>query len=161
MAKFKVGDQVEIVKKVDYGVHWNEHMENTIGLVGEVVGIGSDGEPFCVAFEYIDGRWWYHPDSLGLVERAAESISQEEMDDRHHNDKKDMINPSHYGADGKIECIDVMLQQFGVEEVQSFCKLNAFKYMFRMGHKDEVLQEAKKIQWYIDKFIELEEKKDV
>lgn len=75
------------------------------------------------------------------------------------NSKKDMINPSHYGAGTGIECIDVMEQQFGKEETQAFCKLNAFKYLFRLGKKDESLQEMKKIQWYVNKWIALEEGK--
>lgn len=75
------------------------------------------------------------------------------------NNKKDMINPSHYGAGTGIECIDVMEQQFGREETQAFCKLNAFKYLFRLGKKDESLQEMKKVQWYVNKWIALEESK--
>ncbi len=77
----------------------------------------------------------------------------------YEKENKDMINPSHYGSGDNIECIDVMLQQFGIDEVKSFCKLNAFKYLFRCGHKDAPLQEMKKIQWYVNKYIELSEDK--
>lgn len=32
-------------------------------------------------------------------------------------------------------CLDYMIKMFGVEEVKSFCKLNAFKYRWRAGKK--------------------------
>ena len=42
---------------------------------------------------------------------------------------KEMVNhPSHYTRENGMECIDEMLLLFGVEEVKSFCKLNAWKY---------------------------------
>ena len=44
-------------------------------------------------------------------------------------------HPSHY-ATGKYECIDVMLEIFGVKAVKTFCLLNAFKYNYRSGRKD-------------------------
>lgn len=73
----------------------------------------------------------------------------------------DMVNhPSHY-ANGKIECIDVMLQQFSVRDVMAFCKLNAFKYIYRMDLKHlSGLEDAQKAKWYIDKYIELSQKGD-
>lgn len=68
----------------------------------------------------------------------------------------DNVNhPSHY-ATGKYECIDVMLEIFGVEAVKTFCLLNAFKYNYRTGNKNG-LEDIKKAKWYIDKYIELSE----
>ena len=61
----------------------------------------------------------------------------------------------HY-ATGKYECIDVMLEIFGVEAVKTFCLLNAFKYNYRTGNKNG-LEDIKKAKWYIDKYIELSE----
>ena len=49
---------------------------------------------------------------------------------------KDNVNhPSHY-TNGSIECIDAMLSAFGKEKVQHFCKLNAFKYVWRADNKN-------------------------
>lgn len=62
-------------------------------------------------------------------------------------------HPSHY-ATGKYECIDVMLEIFGVEAVKTFCLLNAFKYNYRSGRKDG-LQDIEKAKWYLEKYIEL------
>ena len=68
----------------------------------------------------------------------------------------DNVNhPSHYNSGG-IECIDAMVSAFGVEEVKTFCKLNAFKYLWRAELKngDEDIFKSK---WYIDKYKELSE----
>ena len=70
--------------------------------------------------------------------------------------RKEMVNsPDHYNS-GEMECIDGMIGAFGRQEVQVFCKINAFKYLWRLGHKDEEAQEIGKIKWYLDKYLELE-----
>lgn len=68
-------------------------------------------------------------------------------------------NPSHY-TDGQIECIDAMIDSQGVSSVQSFCICNAFKYIWRAKKKNG-LEDIKKAQWYLNKYIELEEKGEV
>lgn len=73
--------------------------------------------------------------------------------------KADNVNhPSHY-AFGNFECIEVMTEIFGIEETQSFCLLNAFKYLWRCKHKGKTLEDIKKANVYLEKFIELEIKK--
>lgn len=65
-------------------------------------------------------------------------------------------HPAHY-ASGSIECIDAMIETQGIEAVKNFCICNAFKYLWRHGKKNGV-EDVKKASWYINKFIELEEK---
>lgn len=66
----------------------------------------------------------------------------------------DNVNhPKHYES-GSFECIEVMLETQGVEEVKSFCICNAFKYLYRHKRKNGT-EDIKKARWYIDKFIEL------
>lgn len=66
----------------------------------------------------------------------------------------DNVNhPSHY-ATGKYECIDVMIEIFGVEAVKTFCLLNAFKYNYRSGRKNG-RQDIEKAVWYSNKYLEL------
>ena len=66
-----------------------------------------------------------------------------------------MVNsPEHYNA-GEMECIDGMIGAFGTNEVRIFCKINAFKYLWRLGHKDDEAQEIGKIKWYLDKYLKL------
>ena len=70
-------------------------------------------------------------------------------------DKKEMVNhPSHYNQ-GDMECIDGLIGAFGTKEVAPFCKINAMKYIWRLGHKDDEAQEIGKIKWYLDKYLEL------
>lgn len=69
--------------------------------------------------------------------------------------KKEMVNsPAHYN-NGDMECIDAMIGAYGTKEVKIFCKINAFKYLWRLGHKDEEEQEIGKIKWYLNKYVEL------
>jgi hypothetical protein len=73
-------------------------------------------------------------------------------------EKKEMVNhPSHY-CQGNMECIDGLIGAFGTKEVATFCKINAMKYIWRLGHKDDEAQEIGKIKWYLDKYLELKEK---
>lgn len=67
-------------------------------------------------------------------------------------------HPAHYTG-GSIECIDAMVETQGVEAVKNFCICNAFKYLWRHGKKNGI-EDVKKAAWYLNKFIELEEKKD-
>lgn len=68
----------------------------------------------------------------------------------------DNVNhPARYET-GKFECIDVMIETQGVEAVKHFCICNAFKYIYRHLGKNG-LEDVKKAQWYINKYIELSE----
>ena len=71
---------------------------------------------------------------------------------------EEINHPKRY-AGGKYECIDVMTDVFGVDAVKSFCKLNAFKYLWREQNKNG-MQDLKKCAWYLDKLIELSENSD-
>lgn len=64
-------------------------------------------------------------------------------------------HPSHYNQGG-IECIDAMISAFGKEEVMDWCRLNAFKYLWRSEEKNGI-EDWKKCQWYVNKMIELRE----
>lgn len=71
----------------------------------------------------------------------------------------DNVNhPKHYET-GKFECIDVMVETQGVDAVKSFCLCNAFKYIYRTSRKNG-LEDVKKALWYLEKYVELGEKRD-
>lgn len=73
--------------------------------------------------------------------------------------EKEMVySPAHYNQ-GSIECIDAMISAYGESEVKIFCKINAMKYLWRLGCKDEEKQEIGKIKWYLDKYLELKERR--
>ena len=75
--------------------------------------------------------------------------------DRKLTVKKEAVNhPAHYNQQGRKECIEEMLDIFGVEQVKSFCLLNAYKYEYRhqmKGGKEDLL----KAEWYMKKYTEL------
>ena len=70
--------------------------------------------------------------------------------------KDEEINHPDRYAGGKFECIEVMADVFGKEAVKDFCKLNAFKYIWREKHKNGV-EDIKKAVWFLNKYIELSE----
>ena len=64
-------------------------------------------------------------------------------------------NPSHYQSDFGLECWDVMQIIFGRKKLRTFCRMNAFKYIWRLGKKDPVDVELKKVANYQRKAEEL------
>ena len=67
----------------------------------------------------------------------------------------DNVNhPGHYQA-GQFECIDVMVEVFGIEYVMDFCICNTFKYLYRTKHKNGI-EDIRKAVWYLNKYLELE-----
>ena len=72
----------------------------------------------------------------------------------------DPVNhPSHYET-GKYQCIDVMEEIYGAEDVKAFCLCNAFKYLYRAKHKINMEEDIKKCAWYVNKWVELNGKEN-
>lgn len=70
------------------------------------------------------------------------------------NESKEVDHPTHY--EGKYECIEVMLDTMGPEDVKGFCLCNAFKYLWRCKKKhDTPTEDVKKALWYLEKYLEL------
>ena len=65
-------------------------------------------------------------------------------------------HPKHYNQ-GNIECIDAMESAFGPDAVYNFCICNAFKYIWRCGHKNGY-EDIEKAIWYLNKTSELRTK---
>jgi hypothetical protein len=66
---------------------------------------------------------------------------------------RDTINPGHY-KDGEIECIDAMEACSTRDEFVGYLRLNAMKYIWRMGRKtDDVGEEVEKSLWYLRKLL--------
>lgn len=69
--------------------------------------------------------------------------------------EKDLVNhPSHYCQEGSMECIDEMVEVFGIEATMHFCLLNVWKYRKRALYKNGE-QDIHKSDWYMKKYIEL------
>lgn len=76
----------------------------------------------------------------------------------------DAIRPSHYKGDSKYECIDVIEELCKNTTNDTFTDYNrfqAFKYVWRAGNKDPVLQDLKKAAKFLEFAIAYEEKKNV
>lgn len=72
-------------------------------------------------------------------------------------ERGEIDHPAHYA--GKYECIDVMLDTMGPEDVKGFCLCNAFKYLWRCKKKHETPEEdVEKAVWYLQKYLELDGK---
>ena len=66
----------------------------------------------------------------------------------------DPVNhPSHY-TQGKIEVID-----FIDDQKLGFYEAQVIKYITRAKHKGNELQDLKKAQWYLNRYISIREKK--
>ena len=63
-----------------------------------------------------------------------------------------VVHPKHYNAEGRMECIQEMELMFGLDAVETFCKLNAYKYYYRAGNKTGASKEEDeaKAQWYLN-----------
>ena len=69
---------------------------------------------------------------------------------------KEMVNhPSHYCRPDRKECIDEMINLYGIEATEQWCRMPAYKYHYRMGLKDDIAQEVGKAEWYERKADEL------
>lgn len=99
-------------------------------------------------------KYSYPTDSDSRVYRDSHFIPAESKFTPEDNESKEVDHPTHY--DGKYECIDVMLDTMGPEDVKGFCLCNAFKYLWRCKKKHETPEEdVKKAAWYLEKYLEL------
>lgn len=85
-------------------------------------------------------------DNFISLKDVAPSVNEKSVNDN-------VNHPSHYTT-GKYECIDVMIEIFGIEAVKTFCLLNAFKYNYRSGRKNG-RQDIEKAVWCSNKYLEL------
>ena len=68
--------------------------------------------------------------------------------------KPDNINhPEHY-CFGGIETIEYIKAKLSPEEYRGYMKGSVIKYLSRAGHKDDVIQDLKKAQWYLNRLIQ-------
>ena len=64
------------------------------------------------------------------------------------SEKEDVVNsPQHYKRGG-VECIDAMVQVYGLKRVQEYAEISAFKYQWREGLKGDSKTDKLKKIWY-------------
>ena len=60
----------------------------------------------------------------------------------------DMVErPAHYNQ-GEIEAIDAIRAQLSEEEWRGYLRGTVAKYLWRLGRKDALEQDARKLRWY-------------
>lgn len=62
--------------------------------------------------------------------------------------KKLTSHPSYYNKEGRKECIDEMVDIFGLYNTIQWALMTCYKYRYRLGAKDNEEMELAKIQWY-------------
>jgi len=70
--------------------------------------------------------------------------------------KRDMVNrPAHY-TQGRFEAIDVIEDavQAAPNQASGFNQGQVLKYLLRLWHKDNPLEDAKKARWYLNRMID-------
>lgn len=102
-------------------------------------------------------KQWYGDLALDYCD-INDKIVKDDYECMIENNKDNVNHPSHYET-GKFECIDVMIETQGVEAVKSFCICNAFKYLYRHCKKNG-LEDVNKAIWYLNKFVELENRNE-
>lgn len=73
-------------------------------------------------------------------------------------EKKDNVDavvnhPKHYTSGG-IETIDFLKAKLSPEQYEGFLLGNVLKYVSRLGKKDDAKQDAKKAQWYLNRYVD-------
>ena len=72
------------------------------------------------------------------------------VDDMHG----DAPRPNWY-TQGPVECIDAIESAFNKAEVQAFCHINAFKYIWRSTtHKDSTSTNVHKAIWFLQRSLQ-------
>lgn len=162
--KYKVGDKVCIKS-----LHWYNLHKDASGRV-ESTGLGfiRSMSKYCdtvMTISCVDMDFYRMEEDRGLYcwsdsmikGFAEEGLTEEEFIDQVFSlcEETDMVNsPSHY-IHGSMECIDAIEGAYGKAETKIFCKISAFKSLWKLGHKDEESQEIGKAKWYLDKYLEL------
>lgn len=73
------------------------------------------------------------------------------------NEYNIISKPKHYNRKKGIECIEEMIEVFGIEAVKNFCLCNIWKYRYRAADKNGE-EDLDKSDWYMQKYIELQKR---
>jgi Protein of unknwon function (DUF3310) len=131
MSKYKVGDVVEIVDKI------NGH-GFAIGELVEIIKVYRDGGSYDAMND--GGDWWAVEESE--ISDVGFTIPTQ--------DEPDMVNsPAHYGT-GSIECIEYIEDFLTTEEYIGYLRGNIAKYLHRFRYKNGI-EDLRKAEWYLNR----------
>ena len=130
MKNLKLGDKITCIT--------NRSLYFTKGKEYEVLGFTHDS--FQITDDYGD--------------TLAVSMAHYNLDFKLKEEKESVNHPSHYGGENNpLEVINI-IEHYDL----NFNLGNVIKYCLRAGKKDELIQELKKAQWYINREIQRLEK---
>lgn len=101
--------------------------------------------------EWVSDRTVDIPNGEVVIDTTLKDVDKIEETRMRTPSKEQVNHPAHYN-DYDVEVIEMMERVFGHEAVINFCRLNAFKYRMRAGHKDgnSLEQDLKKERWYLN-----------
>lgn len=106
---------------------------------------------------FINEEWWF--ESVGIPNSAkfySPMSIKTETDRLPVAPKGDPVDhPEHYTA-GKVEVIDILEQavQDAPDPISGGLLWQTLKYLLRLWYKGNMLQDAKKARWYLNRLIE-------
>jgi len=72
--------------------------------------------------------------------------------EQENNNDFDMVSqPPHYKSESGVECIDAIQAALSKEQFIGFLRGQIIKYTWRLGKKDDALQDNQKAIWYANK----------
>jgi hypothetical protein len=94
----------------------------------------------------------------GHEEKTLDSSPKEFVEPEWMRQEREQINkavhsPKHYTVGG-IETIDFLKAKLSPEQYEGFLLGNVLKYVSRLGKKDDAMQDAKKAQWYLNRYVD-------
>jgi len=105
------------------------------------------------AFVFIENGDMYEVENL---DKEFDRILKMQEENRVHPLLNDASK--HYSMFDGIEAIEVLEAIMTTEELMAWCRGNVYKYRLRIGSKDDVVKEAKKIETYEAYYKYLKEK---
>lgn len=126
-----------------------------LGMLGYVWANGVEIKPTDAVDKKIESIIAWSDKTITYSEHQVHDkdvITDNEFISREEKEEYDFVQPSHYKK-GDKEVWEIMIDMFGQEKFESFCLLNAFKYISRAGSKpgDDFKQDINKAVWYLNK----------
>lgn len=125
---------------------WNKKTPTVMKITCDEIPFNSSYD-LCVSDRYFI---YYMINLKYYLGRKKQEKEEQEIPEQPINNN--VNHPSHHEQED-IECINVMRDMFSPDEVEAFCKLNAFKYFLRAINKEATQQDIDKAQWYLNELL--------
>jgi hypothetical protein len=148
--EIKVGDLIRGFETMPKSFEYTKKYRGAIGKVNSIY----DNS---IGVEFGDGITIHYPKDQAIEHLAGSDTTYTLSDlkaDYTNEYKKDNINPDHYKSKSK-ETIERLQDNLTQGEFKGYLKGNILKYLDRYEHKNGV-EDLNKMQWYLNKLIELE-----